>query len=119
MIGPFATGSFLPIAMGKSKQACYPVRQFNRRWRYCFRSGYDILLDLAHPCHLSLKKAFAERALNAEMDHQLDQEEQGNNSRNSYGCKTRMTDSRRMEIEVPRDRAGSFDPQLPASLFRF
>lgn len=60
----------------------------------------------------SLKKAFAERALNAEMDHHLGQEEQGNNSRNGYGRKTVTTDSGRIELEVPRDRAGSFDPQL-------
>src|SRR3546814_4705017 len=31
-----------------------------------------------------LKKAFAERALNAEMDHHLGQEDQGANSRNGY-----------------------------------
>jgi putative transposase len=66
----------------------------------------------------SLKKAFAERALNAEMDHHLGHEEQGNNSRNGYGRKTVTTDSGRIEIEVPRDRAGSFDPQLIAKYQR-
>ena len=66
----------------------------------------------------SLKKAFAERALNAEMDHHLGQEEQGNNSRNGYGRKTVTTDRGRIEIEVPRDRAGSFDPQLIAKYQR-
>ncbi|AJR23055.1 MULTISPECIES: IS256 family transposase [unclassified Sphingobium] len=66
----------------------------------------------------SLKKAFAERALNAEMDHHLGQEEQGNNSRNGYGRKTVTTDGGRIEIEVPRDRAGSFDPQLIAKYQR-
>lgn len=40
----------------------------------------------------SLKKAFAERALNAEMDHHLGQDEQGGNSRNGYGRKTVTTD---------------------------
>ena len=36
----------------------------------------------------SLKKALAERALNAEMDHHLGHEEQAGNSRNGYGRKT-------------------------------
>ncbi|ANI80088.1 Transposase for insertion sequence element ISRM3 (plasmid) [Sphingobium sp. EP60837] len=65
-----------------------------------------------------MKKAFAERALNAEMDHHLGQEEQGTYSRNGYGRKTVTTDGGRIEIEVPRDRAGSFDPQLIAKYQR-
>src|SRR3546814_15118719 len=36
-----------------------------------------------------LKKAFAERALNAEMDHHLGQENQGANSRNGYRSEER------------------------------
>jgi len=60
----------------------------------------------------SLKKAFAERALNAEMDHHLGQEDQGANSRNGYGRKTVTTDGGRIEIEVPRDRESSFEPQI-------
>lgn len=76
-------------------------------------SGTDAAAALSQGVLLaSLKKAFAERALNAEMDHHLGQEEQGNNSRNGYGRKTVTTDSGRIELEVPRDRAGSFDPQL-------
>ena len=66
----------------------------------------------------SLKKAFAERALNAEMDHHLGQEGRGPNSRNGYGRKTVTTDGGRIELEVPRDRAGSFDPQLIAKYQR-
>jgi len=66
----------------------------------------------------SLKKALAERALNAEMDHHLDQDSQDNNSRNGYGRKTVTTDGGKIEIEVPRDRAGSFDPQLIAKYQR-
>lgn len=66
----------------------------------------------------SLKKALAERALNAEMDHHLGQEGQDNNSRNGYGRKTVTTDGGKIEIEVPRDRAGSFDPQLIAKYQR-
>ncbi|PPJ81374.1 hypothetical protein CV021_00200, partial [Staphylococcus aureus] len=66
----------------------------------------------------SLKKAFAERALNAEMDHHLGHNDQVGNNRNGYGRKTVTTDSGRIEIEVPRDQAGSFDPQLIAKYQR-
>jgi transposase-like protein len=78
-------------------------------------AGTDAAAALSHGgLFETLKNALAERALNAEMDHHLGQEEQGINSRNGYGCKTVTTDGGRIEIEVPRDRAGSFDPQLIA-----
>src|SRR3954464_1819715 len=60
-----------------------------------------------------LKKALAERVLNAEMDHHLASEEPGNR-RNGYGKKTVLTDTARIELSVPRDRHASFDPQLIA-----
>jgi putative transposase len=66
----------------------------------------------------TLKKALAERALNAEMDHHLGHEEQAGNSRNGDGSKTVITDSGKIEIDVPRDRSGSFDPQLIAKYQR-
>jgi putative transposase len=59
-----------------------------------------------------LKKALAERALNAEMDHHLDGPEGAGNSRNGYGQKTVVTDTGKLSLEVPRDRAASFDPAL-------
>src|SRR4029450_12046569 len=67
-----------------------------------------------------LKKALAERALNAEIDHHLDGEavEGRSNSRNGYGKKTVLTDTGRMELEVPRDRLATFDPQLIAKYQR-
>ena len=67
-----------------------------------------------------LKKALAERALNAEIDHHLEGEavEGRSNSRNGYGKKTVLTDSGRMELEVPRDRLSTFDPQLIAKYQR-
>jgi len=65
----------------------------------------------------ALKKALAERALNAEMDHHLATGEDGN-VRNGYGRKTVTTDTGRIEIEVPRDRQSSFDPQLIAKYQR-
>ncbi|PKP63251.1 MAG: IS256 family transposase [Alphaproteobacteria bacterium HGW-Alphaproteobacteria-8] len=64
-----------------------------------------------------LKKALAERVLNAEMDHHLVNGEPGN-SRNGYGRKTVTTGSGRIELEIPRDRAGSFDPALIAKYQR-
>jgi putative transposase len=64
-----------------------------------------------------LKKALAERALNAEMDHHLGGEEDGN-SRNGYGRKTVVTDTGKIELEVPRDRRSTFDPQLIAKYQR-
>lgn len=66
----------------------------------------------------SLKKALAERALNAEMDHHLGDVSEAGNNRNGYGRKTVITDSGKIEIDVPRDRAGSFDPQLIAKYQR-
>jgi len=66
----------------------------------------------------SLKKALAERALNAEMDHHLGHDDQAGNNRNGYGRKTVVTDTGKIEIEVPRDRQGSFDPQLIAKYQR-
>lgn len=66
----------------------------------------------------ALKKALAERALNAEMDHHLGDESEAGNSRNGYGRKTVMTDSGKIEIDVPRDRQGSFDPKLIAKYQR-
>jgi putative transposase len=70
-----------------------------------------------------LKKALAERMLNAEMDHHLTREaaEPGRNCanhRNGYSKKTVLTDAAKIEIAVPRDRAGTFDPQLIAKYQR-
>ena len=64
-----------------------------------------------------LKKALAERALNAEMDHHLGNGESGN-SRNGYGKKTVTTETSRIELDIPRDRQSTFDPQLIAKYQR-
>jgi putative transposase len=65
-----------------------------------------------------LKKALAERALNAEMDHHLSSEGGVGNGRDGYGRKTVTTDTGRLELEIPRDRQSSFDPQLIAKYQR-
>src|SRR3954447_2329369 len=65
-----------------------------------------------------LKKALAERALDAEMDHHLAGQDGTGNSRNGYGKKTVTTDTGQFELAVPRDRQASFDPQLIAKYQR-
>src|SRR3954470_5143159 len=65
-----------------------------------------------------LKKALAERALNAEMDHHLAGEGGVSNSRNGYGRKSVITDTGKIELEVPGDRQSTFDPQLLAKYQR-
>lgn len=65
-----------------------------------------------------LKKALAERALNAEMDHHLDAGESDGNRRNGYGKKTVLTGTGKLALEIPRDRLSTFDPQLIAKYQR-
>src|ERR1700716_1339252 len=64
-----------------------------------------------------LKRALAERVLDAEMDHHLAGEKAGNR-RNGYGKKTVITDTGQIELAVPRDRQARFDPQLIAKYQR-
>jgi putative transposase len=64
-----------------------------------------------------LKKALAERMLNAEMDHHLSTGE-APNSRNGYGQKAVITDTGKIELAIPRDRQSTFDPQLIAKYQR-
>ena len=66
----------------------------------------------------NFKKAFIERALKAEMDHHLGyglgqaKPEGGTNHRNGSSAKTVLTDAGSLRIEVPREREGTFEPQL-------
>lgn len=64
-----------------------------------------------------LKKALTERALKAELDHHLAGDESGNR-RNGYGRKTVLTEGGSMELSIPRDRTGTFDPALIAKYQR-
>src|SRR5689334_13600352 len=64
-----------------------------------------------------LKKALAERVLNAKVDHHL-AGEAPSNRRNGYGKKTVITDAGQIELAVPRDRQARFDPQLIAKYQR-
>jgi putative transposase len=63
------------------------------------------------------KKALAERALNAEMDHLAGEGGEGN-SRDGHGRKSVVTDTGKLVLEVPRDWQASFDPQLIAKYQR-
>jgi putative transposase len=67
-----------------------------------------------------LKKALAERMLNAEMDvHLGDEAEQAaGNHRNGTSPKTVDTGSERVVLDIPRDRHGRFDPVLIAKYQR-
>ena len=64
------------------------------------------------------KKAFIQQALGAEMSHHLGyapgqaKPEGASNHRNGKSAKTVLTDTGALAIDVPRDRAGSFEPQL-------
>ncbi len=65
-----------------------------------------------------LKKALAERMLQAELVHHLDQEraskEGKKNHKNGHSQKTVLTGDEKLELSIPRDRSGSFDPKLIA-----
>ncbi len=58
-----------------------------------------------------LIKQLTEAALKAELKHHLEQEDEPNR-RNGISKKTIKTGDSRFELETPRDRAGTFEPQL-------
>jgi len=66
------------------------------------------------------KKAIIERALGAERSHHLgyppggDKPDETTNHRNGASGKTVLTDDGPLPIAVPRDRQGTFEPQLIA-----
>jgi len=73
-----------------------------------------------------LKKALIERALGAELTEHLGYEKGdpagrgSGNSRNGTSAKTLLSEDGEVEIFVPRDRAGTFEPQLiPKGQTRF
>lgn len=69
--------------------------------------GKDGLVD-------ELKKALSERILNTELDEHLgsDAEKGFGNHRNGVSRKSMLTDTSKITLDIPRDRAGTFDPQL-------
>jgi len=75
--------------------------------------GKDGLVD-------ELKKALSERILNTEIDEHLESEKAAGktNHRNGYSRKSVLTATSKVTLAVPRDRAGTFDPQLIAKYQR-
>lgn len=77
-------------------------------------------VDLVGPGGLltGLTKTVLETALDAEMSEHLGYDRHdpmgrnGGNSRNGYRAKTVLTEIGPVEVEVPRDREGSFDPVI-------
>ena len=67
-----------------------------------------------------LKKALAERMLNAEMDEHLADEAAAGipNHRNGTSSKTVLTPDGELTLSIPRDRLGRFDPALIAKYRR-
>jgi putative transposase len=63
-----------------------------------------------------LKKLTVETALNAELSAHLGYEKQqsktGTNTRNGYSNKTVLSEEGPLELRTPRDREGTFEPQL-------
>ena len=63
-----------------------------------------------------LKRVTVETALNAELDDHLGYEKhetsESSNSRNGYSSKTLISEDGTFDVDVPRDREGSFEPQL-------
>jgi len=63
-----------------------------------------------------LTKITVETALNAELEDHLgyskNESSEMTNSRNGYTSKTLQTEDGQFEVDTPRDRAGSFEPQL-------
>lgn len=68
---------------------------------------------------MELKKRLLERVLNAELTEHLGYEKNGDkpegcevNARNGYTRKKIQTKDDKIELNIPRDRAGEFEPQL-------
>lgn len=65
-----------------------------------------------------LKKALAERMLRAEISHHLAQQRSGpeptRNHKSGSSKKSVMAAETKLTLDIPRDRDGSFEPQLIA-----
>ncbi|PQA78375.1 IS256 family transposase [Rhodoferax sp. TS-BS-61-7] len=74
--------------------------------------------EAVNAASMAFKKALIERALGAELTHHLgyapgaDKPSEASNHRNGATAKTVLTEDGPLRIDVPRDRAGSFEPLL-------
>ena len=82
-----------------------------------FVSG-PMTAEAVNAASMAFKKALIERALGVELSHHLgyppgaDKPPDSGNHRNGVSGKTVLTDDGPLKIDVPRDRAGSFEPVL-------
>ena len=68
-----------------------------------------------------LKKALSERILSAEPDAHLDEHREAGapaNRRNGSSRQSVLTGTSKLELTIPRDRSGTFDPRLIAKYQR-
>ena len=77
----------------------------------------ELLSNLQSGCGLQeslapLVKRVMEAALQGEMESYLEDESQGLNRRNGLSRKTMTSSSGAFDLETPRDRHGSFEPQI-------
>lgn len=92
--------------------------ELKREWLDELVAGCRTESDLFGPdgVFTRLKGAVMERLLEAEMSHHLgherNQPRQASNVRNGHSKKTVHTESGSVPIHVPRDREGTFEPQL-------
>lgn len=92
--------------------------ELRQEWIDELVSGCRTQEDLFGPegVFTKLKGAVMSRLLNAEMAHHLGHEpnepRKGTNARNGYSRKTVHTETGSVLVQVPRDREGSFEPQL-------
>ena len=91
----------------KKKQPKYPLALIKQLATHARQEGLS-LEEVAR----DLQKGVANVILSAEMDEHLASEEQEGNHRNGYSSKTVHTDSSSIELAVPRDRQGNFEPKL-------
>lgn len=75
-------------------------------------------VEAVNAASMAFKKALIERALSVGLSHYLghapgtDKPEEASNHRNGASAKTVLTEDCPLRVNVPRDRAGSFDPLL-------
>lgn len=80
--------------------------------------GTPMTTEQINATTMALKKALIQRALGAELSHHLGyppgsaRPQETGNQRNDRSAKTVLTDDGQLRIEVPRDRADSFEPIL-------
>lgn len=104
--------TYMEIIMSKKEKPTFKEETLSDLVSHC-KSQEDLINTFK-----KLQKAIIEKVLEGELDHHLgyDKHARSNNDnhRNGHGSKTIITDSMELEIDTPRDRNSSFEPQLIA-----